>query len=144
MNKIPKIEDNIVEDVLALECLFRNAGLELHSRAIRMALEQAQTDIIDEQKYGTNNIKKVFNSINNIRNTFYNIKDNITNKDVIDILENLIDDINNIKNIENAPQFVVSHSNHILKILNILVKYIKTQSPANNIDQKTKSLLNSL
>jgi len=144
MDKIPQIDEIMVEDMLALENLFRNAGLEMHSRAIRLALEQAKTDIIDEQRYGTENIKSSFDSINNIRKSIEYISEDITNKEIVDILDNHIDDINNIKNIEYAPKFVLANNISALKTLTSLIEHIKTQGPANNIDGITLSLLRNI
>lgn len=141
-----KINDFLVEDALALEYLFREAGLEAHSRAIRIALQDAQEDAIRECNYGTDT---VFNGIQSAINIYKTVTsemsdEKITNSDIIDMLDNNMEDINNITNLDFAPKFVKANNMPILQVLSSLIQHIKTQDPDMPIDDDTKSLLHQL
>lgn len=145
MDKIAQIDKALIEDALALEFIFRYAGLEAHARAVRIALEDAKNDIIVEQNYGTKNIYEGLESAINInRSIEANISEKLTNKDIVDILNEHIKDINNIKNIEEAPRFVQSNNTPILQTLSSLIKHIKPQDPYSLIDVETDNLLKQL
>ena len=140
-----KISNILVDDALALEKLFREQGLEVHARAIRIALEEAKTDIIQEQFYGTENIYKGIDSAIQLHRTIsaQSLED-ISNDDIINILEEHIEDINNLKNIEKAPKFVQANNIPILQTLASLITHIKPQNPANKIDEETAQLVRQL
>lgn len=146
MNKNFKINDTLNEDALALESLFRSAGLEAHARAVRIALEEAKNDIILEKYCGTDHIYKIFNSAINLNKTITaSLKsDNLTNKKMIDLLDNHLEDINNIQDIKSAPKFVKSNNIPILQTVASLIQHIKTQDPDTVIDNKTRKILQIL
>lgn len=140
-----RINQTLVEDVLELENIFRSAGMEEHARAIRIALENAEEDIIQEKKYGTDNI---IDGINSAANLYRSIKANITRKstndDLIGLLNDHIDDINNIRNIEDAPKFVKSNNTPIIKSLSSLITHLKNQNPEDKINKNTIHLIRNL
>ena len=145
MYKTAKINDMLIEDALALENLFRSAGLETHARAIRIALENAKDDVIQEQNYGTDTIYKGLESAVNIhRSVSANLSEKLTNKNIVDILNNHISDIDNIKDIEKAPKFVRANNLPILQVLSSLIEHIKPQDPDQIIDKNTTLLLKQL
>jgi len=145
MDKTAKINNQLVEDALALETTFREAGLEEHARAIRIALQEAQEDIIKEQNYGTNTILNGIKSAANLyRSINAYISDESKNNDIINVLDHHIEDIDNIRNIEYAPKFVLSNNIPILQSLSSLISNLKTQSPYDKINNETKKLIAKL
>ena len=145
MDDTAKINDVLVEDALALEYLFRQAGLEAHARAIRIALEDAKDDVIREQNYGTDTIYRGLESATKIHRAISaELLDELTNNNIIDILDEHIEDIENIKDLEYAPKFVQSNNIPILQTLASLIKHIKPQDPDQKIDKKSTRLLTQL
>lgn len=136
------INSTLIEDALAIEKVFRSAGLEDHANAMRVILEEANQDFIREQMYGTENIYKGIEAAININRTITaQMANNLNNNDIINILDHHIEDINLIKDLDYAPKFVKSNNAPILHSLASLISYLKEQDPEDSINNKTKKLL---
>lgn len=146
MDKIAKINDDLVNGILNLETIFRNAGLEEHAIAIRIALKNAEEDIVKEQNYGTDTIYEGLNSIKNINKSISNLLDeeDASINDLINLLNNHIDDLNNIENLDYSPSFVKRNNIPIIKIIRSIIEYIKDEDPSQVLDKIVKEYLEKL
>jgi len=146
MNKIAKINNDLVNDILSLETIFRNAGLEEHAIAVRIALKNAEEDIIKEQNYGTDTIYNGLDSITNINRSINNLlnEEDASINDLIKLLNDHIDDLNNIEDLDYSPSFVKKNNIPIIDMIHSMIKYIKNKDPNNKIDEVIKEYLKKL
>ncbi len=135
------IDQDLIEDALALEFLFRKAGLHEHAKAVRLALHQAENDIIQEAQYG--GAAKTFSVLKSASDIGKKIvlNDCKTNKDVINFFSENIDDVENISDFKKGPSFIVSSIRPIMDKIAEITNHVKDKNIEQNIDDKTKNLL---
>lgn len=139
-----RIDDKLIEDVCAIEKLFKDAGLDLHALAIKIALNDAIDDAMHENFYGTAKIKENIRAANNIYQSFSEDYSKFTNNKIIDILNSHMEDISMIQDVNNAPKFVKASSGRVLEALQNLISHIKPQNPGLKIDKTTIELIEKL
>lgn len=134
------IDKDLIEDALALEFLFIKSGLYDHAKAIRIALKQAENDIIQEVEYGVEKSFSIIKSASNIGKKIA-LNDCKTNKDVINFFADNIEDIEKISGFEKGPSFINSSIKPIMDKIAEIINYIRDKNVEQNIDDKTKNLL---
>lgn len=145
MDSTPQLDEKLVEDALALEYVFIQAGLDVHARAVRLALEQAKNDIITEKYYGTDNVNNFIRTSAKISDTIAdNTVDTMKNADVIDLLEAITDDVAIVANVNEAPKFIKSSADSLMTKISRLINHLKPQDPEATIDKKTRLALRDL
>ena len=137
------IDKDLIEDALALEILFRESGLNDHAKAVRIALNQAGNDIIQEVEYGVQKSFSVIKSASNIGRKIV-LSECKTNKDVINFLSDQIEDIENISDFEKGPSFIVSSIRPIMDKIAEITNQAQDKNIEQNIDDKTKNLLTEI
>ena len=143
MPTLQQIDPQLVSDVLALENSLREAGLEVHARAVKIALAKAQEDVILEQFYGPDNIINFFKSAENLNEVVNQIIENeqSTNNDMINLLDEHSNDVDNLFKAEKAPSFIKMSSIKIAENLSNLVESLKNKNPDDELDKESLSEL---
>ena len=142
MSNTPKIDEQLTEEAVGLERILLSMGLDLHARAVRVAYASAQQDIIQEIKYGKENIDKIIKTATSIAQDIVDqLEHETTNEDIIDLLSNYVDDFETFNDTENAPKFIQAMSTHVMNTLSEVIEYLKGRDYEEKIDDHTRELL---